>query len=123
MRRRYLRDEVFALRSDLKLVVEDQLASFDHLHELSVVLRVEGWEAHEQLVGEDAETPPVGRLGVAFLRDDFGGQVEDGAAHGVGLVFFPHELREAEVCELRVAFVVQQDVLELEVSGVTSAYL
>jgi len=66
------------------------------------------------------QTPPVGSFAVANPLDDLRGEILRSAAvrvsAGALLVRLQTLLREAEVSDLDVAFVVQQDILRLQVS-------
>lgn len=76
---------------------------------------VEGREAHDHLVGEDAERPPIYWEGMADLFEDFGGKVLWGAAEGVGLLICLQDLGETEISETDVAIFSHQNVLRLEI--------
>jgi hypothetical protein len=118
----YLRDEVFAFVTHGDLVslwvweVDGLLP--DELVHLQVVIAasVEGREADDHFVGQDAESPPVDGEAVTLLIEDLGSQVLGSAAEGVGLGVVLEDLGEAEVSETDVAVFVHEDVLWLQVS-------
>ena len=58
---------------------------------------------------------------MAALQEDFGSEVLGRAAEGVGLLV--DDLREAEVCELEVALLVDEQVLRLQVSASAAGHL
>jgi len=74
---------------------------------------VEWGVARQHLEDEDAERPPVDRLVVGFGGDDFGRDIIGRTAQGVSDV--GDFLCEAEIGQLDVAVLVQQDVFRLEV--------
>ena len=76
----------------------------------------EGRPAGEELVGEDAEGPPVHALLVAGLQDDLGRHVVRGPALGPAPLSRAHRPGEPQVGYHGVAGLVQQDVLWLQVS-------
>ena len=92
---------------------EGALADFEK--EFVSVLVVEGGDADDHLVDDAAEGPPVHLLPVALFLDDLRGEVLGGAADGLGELV-PHELGEAEVRELEIAVLADEDVLGLEVA-------
>ena len=75
------------------------------------VARHEGRRAGEALEGEDADTPPIGTKAVAFVEDDLGREVLGRTTESPGAVV--EDLREAEIDELEVALVVEEEVLRL----------
>mmetsp|Transcript_98600 Transcript_98600/g.317899 ORF Transcript_98600/g.317899 Transcript_98600/m.317899 type:complete len:782 (-) Transcript_98600:805-3150(-) len=81
---------------------------------VQALLVLEGRGAAEQLVGEDAERPPVHHAVVARVPDDLRRDVLRGAADGHRLA--EHKLGKAEVAQLYVSVGVNQQVLGLEVA-------
>lgn len=93
---------------------DDALAHF--LVELGFCLCVEGGDACEQLVEDDAVFVPVGHSGVAFLVDYLEGEVGRGAAEGfVDCVQVSCFLRKTEVRDTSMALSIKHDVLRLHV--------
>ena len=77
----------------------------------------EGRDAREQLVDDDTHRPPVGRRRVALSGEHLGRQVLGCAAAGVARALARAELlAQAEIDELEVAVLVEQQVGELEVT-------
>lgn len=66
------------------------------------------------LINQDTEGPPVNWLGVAFVEEDFGGDVLGCATDGVGalLDFFGKSI----VNKLEIAIICDHDVLWLQVT-------
>lgn len=67
----YFIDEVFTLIGDDYLIIVDEAACLDDLHQHLIILRIEWRESIEEFVGQDPQTPPVGWLRMAFRSDDF----------------------------------------------------
>lgn len=66
---------------------------------------------------DEYEAEPVSRTVVAPALDDLGRDVLGGPAHGVGhLVLAEADLRQAEICQLDVAVLVDENVLGLQVA-------
>ena len=59
------------------LVGEVDRLLLDQLVHLRIILRacVEGWEAHDHLVSENAERPPINREGVTTFDEDLRSQI------------------------------------------------
>jgi hypothetical protein len=93
---------------------EVDLAFQDLIVDVHGVLVGEGVDTREHLVEEDAECPPVDGLSVAFVEEHFGGEVLGGPTERVGAALA--DLGEAEVGELEVAGVVDEEVFGLEVA-------
>ncbi len=78
---------------------------------------VEGTPPGQHLVEQHAQRPPVHREGVVLPAQDLRRDVVGGAAEGGGGVSLPDALlAHAVVGQLDVALVVQEDVVQLEVS-------
>ena len=95
---------------------ESNFLSEDHFEDLVGVLVHERTLPHHQLVDEDAQAVPVHRLAVALVHQDLWGQVLGRAAERVGPLARLQVLHEAEVRELKVARVVDEHVLRLQVA-------
>ena len=77
---------------------------------------VKGDTAREQLIDDRAKDVKVDGLRVPGLLDHFGGQVCEGPAKRVRVLALHVLFRQTEVCEYRMAFLVQDYVFRLEVS-------
>ena len=85
---------------------------------------VEGGDAEEEFVGEDAEGPEVDGGGVALFEEDLGGLVLAGATEGEGLLLLRDQLpTKPEVSQLHVPTLLQQDVLRLQVPVNDSGFM
>lgn len=100
------------------LVGEVDRLLLDQLVHLRIILRacVEGWEAHDHLVSENAERPPINREGVTTFDEDLRSQIVWCTAEGVRHLVAFEDLGEAEVRQTDVAILVHQDVLRLQVT-------
>ena len=76
----------------------------------------EGRVAHEELVCEYPEPPPVDTLVVPLLQDDLWRHVVRGPALRPAPLVLGHLAGEAEVCQHDVTLLVQQEVLRFQVS-------
>mmetsp|Transcript_7285 Transcript_7285/g.26071 ORF Transcript_7285/g.26071 Transcript_7285/m.26071 type:complete len:273 (+) Transcript_7285:1135-1953(+) len=93
------------------------MAALDLLEEVGDALVVEGQRAAEQRVQDDATAPHVHlRARVHEAGDDLGRRVVGRAARGAQERAILHHVRQAEVSDLDVVVLVQQQVLRLEVS-------
>lgn len=90
-----------------------------------LILGVEWWNTHQHLISairpanshEDAERPPVGFFAVAFLSDDFWGNILWSSYDSVGFSTGVAELLgHTEIGQLKVTVRVQEDILRLQVS-------
>lgn len=90
-----------------------------------LVLAVEWRNTHQHLISvvrastlhEDAERPPIGFFAVAFLRDDFWGNILWSSYNSVGFSCGVAQLLgHTEIGQLEVAVRVQEDVFRLQVS-------
>lgn len=90
----------------------------DQLEQDFMIFRVEGQAAAQHFVHDHSEAPPVHRLVVVILADHLRRQVLGCAAKG--LRGFPVEhllLAQAEVGDLDVAVLVEQNVFELQITA------
>lgn len=74
---------------------------------------VKGWVTTQHLVDEHTECPPIHRLAVTFRLDNLRGEILWRAAQRPGSILYP--LREPEIGDLDVTFVIQEYILRLEV--------
>ncbi len=89
----------------------------DELEHGLVVVVVEGEAAGHHLVHDDADAPPVDGAPVVHVLQHLRGQVLRGAAEGLGgAAEVDVLLAQAEVGDLDVAVLVQEEVLQLEVA-------
>ena len=90
----------------------------DQLVHLRIILgaSVEGREADDHLVREDAKGPPIDGEGVTALDKDLRCQVVGRSAEGVSLGVALEDLSQTEVREADVPIFVHQDVLRLQVT-------
>lgn len=79
------------------------------------IVVVEGVDTRVHLVDQHAQRPPVDGLSVTLVEDYFRCNVLGRSADGKGAALIEH-LREAEVRELEVAVVTDQQIFGLEVS-------
>lgn len=80
------------------------------------VLVIEGWDADDHLIDEDAEGPPVQGMVMAGTKNHLRRQVLRCAAEGVRLLPLRiFDLGEAEVRKEDVSIIVEQDILRLQV--------
>lgn len=93
---------------ELDLALEDLLVNGHG------VVIVEGVDSGNHFVCEDAKRPPVYWLTVALIEEHFGRQVLGSPAQGVGPSVAV--LSEAEVGQLQVTLLVNQDVFRLQVT-------
>lgn len=70
----------------------------------------------EEFVEKHSETPNVHFVGMSVFIDYFGTHVLEGAAHSSPVVFFVEITTPAEVTELHMEVLVQDDVFRLDVS-------
>ena len=98
----------------VKIAGELNLALEDLLVDGHRVIVIEGVNAGEHLVREDAQGPPVDRLAVALIQEDFGRQVLGRSAKRVSARLAV--LSESEVRQFEVALLVNKDVLRLQIS-------
>ena len=82
----------------------------DGLEQFHPVFVSEWGESCDHLVDEASQTPPVDIDLVSHLLDDLWGQVFGGAADGGGCLVLAEDLGQAEVSQLDVAVLVDDDV-------------
>mmetsp|Transcript_48182 Transcript_48182/g.75254 ORF Transcript_48182/g.75254 Transcript_48182/m.75254 type:complete len:297 (+) Transcript_48182:313-1203(+) len=109
-----LGDEVPGLLLDVPGVLN--LPSQDTLVQLHTVVRIEGRVASQHLVNQDPQRPPVHSLSVAFVQDDLWSQVLWGTTESPSVCSRLYGLGEAEVADLQMPLVVEEQVLGLEVT-------
>jgi hypothetical protein len=80
------------------------------------ILRKKRRIADEHFVQKDAQSPPVHSLAVALVENNLGSKILRCAAQSPGPRSWLHVLGEAEVAQLQVARIIQQDVFRLEVA-------
>jgi hypothetical protein len=81
-----------------------------------IIAMEERGDAHEKLEQEDTKGPPVNCVVMAIPDDHLRGEVLRRPAEGVGLVFLAlSHLGEAEVSQLQVPILIEEDVLWLQV--------
>merc|ERR550525_352776 len=87
-----------------------ELNPVDPLGHLLVYLhgrcRLERWMPSEQLEGEDAKSPPVNGMSVAFGRNELWGEVVWGSARSESLAH--HHLCQTHVGKLDMARIIKQ---------------
>lgn len=93
---------------------EDDFAFENFLVDGHGVFVVEGVDAGDHFVEEDAEGPPVDGLAVSLVQQDLRREVLRGSAEGVCPAF--DDLGEPEIGEFQVAVGADEQVLGLEVS-------
>jgi len=93
---------------ELNLSLENLLVDS---HGIIVIERI---DSSQHLVGEDAHRPPVDGLAMAFVEEHFGGEVLRRTAKRISarLAIFG----EAEIGELEIALLVNENVLWLEIA-------
>lgn len=64
---------------------------------------VEGWDAYNHLIYQDAHAPPVHGLIVSFACDDLRGEIFRGPAEGLSEVLITYHLSKAEVRQAEIA--------------------
>ena len=64
-------------------VWEVNFAFFDEVVHLVLILVEEGWDAHNHLVDQDAQRPPINRVVVAVTPQHFRGKILSRATEGV----------------------------------------
>ena len=62
---------------------EINLGLFDEVVHLVLILVEEGWDAHNHLVDQDAQRPPINRVVVAIAPQHFRGKILSRATEGV----------------------------------------
>ena len=98
----------------MKITRKLNLAFEDLLVNGHGVIVVEGVDTSEHLVGEDAKRPPVDGLAVTLVEKYFRGQVLRCTAKRISARLTV--LSEPEVRQLEVTFLINEDVLRLQVS-------
>jgi len=98
----------------MKIARELDLALENLLVDRHGVVVVERVDSCDHLVGENAESPPIDGLAMAFVKENLGGEILGSSTEGVraGLAV----LCEAEVRQLEVALGVDEDVFGLQVT-------
>ena len=97
----------------MKIARELYLAFENLLVDGHRVIIVEGINARKHLIGEDTKCPPVNRLAMAFVEEDFGGEVLRSAAQRISARLAV--LGKSKVCQLEVTLLIDEDVLRLQV--------
>lgn len=85
----------------------------DHFVDIHGVIVAKGSMACMHLVNEDAERPPVHGLGVAFVEQNFGGDVLRRATNSIGSLF--HYFSKSVVDQLQVTIVRNHYIFWLQV--------
>ena len=101
----------------LRSIREVHRLRLDKLVHLGVtrLARVEWRESNNHFVGQDAEGPPVDGVRVADLLQDFRSEILRSTAEGVRLLVLSQNLGEAEIGKQKIAILVQQNILRLEI--------
>ena len=105
------------LHQRLKIFVEAfgvlRLRVDDHFVDIHGVIVAKGSMACMHLVNEDTERPPVHRLGVAFVEQNFGGDVLRRATNSIGSLFY--YFSKSVVDQLQIAIIRNHYIFWLQV--------
>ena len=101
---------------DSNLVRDLRLLFHDHLALAVLVSAVEGKISSEQLEHDNADCPPVRGESMAFAFEELWSEVPRRSRHIVGGLVDAQDSGHAEVDDLQIAFFVQKQVLQLQVS-------
>ena len=93
-----------------------RLLLHDHLALASLVSIVEGKLAREHLKHDNADCPPVCGESMAFAFEELRSEVPRRSRHIVGGLVDAQDSGHAEVDDLQIAFFIQKQVLQFQVS-------